>query len=133
MQRFRLINEHLAAFAVVLSGLLLAVLQALRWLNLTRCFNLEVLLLVLLVLLLLVLGAMVLNGRSSVYRALLEHFDDKLLVLTDVSLAGLGAGQLILATLSSIDFARLGMQDSFRHDWLIVITVCAAALILHRR
>ena len=72
MQRFRLINEHLAALAIVLSGLLLAVLQALRLLNLTCCWNLEVLLLMLLlVLLLLMLGAMVLNGRSPVHRALL--------------------------------------------------------------
>ena len=133
MQRFRLINEHLAALAIVLSGLLLAILQALGLLNLTRCGNLEVLLLMLLLLLLMMLGAMVLNGCSSVYRALLEHFDDKLLVLADVALAGLRAGQLILATLSSIDFARLSVQDSFRHDRLIVIAVRAAALILHRR
>ena len=131
MQRFRLINEHLTAPAVVLSGLLLAILQALRLLNLTHCGNLEELLLLLLLLL---LGAMmVLNGRSPVNRALLKHFDDKLLVLTDVTLAGLRAGQLILAALSSVNFSRLGVQDSFRHDMFILITVRAAALILHCR
>ena len=75
MQRFRLINEHLTTFKVVLS-VLLTILQALlHLLNLTCCGDFEVLLLLLILLLLLLmlmlLRVVVLNGCSPVYRALL--------------------------------------------------------------
>ena len=115
--------DDLTIFLVILCDLSIQ-LVTLHLLELTRCWNFEMLLR-------LWLRASFLNRCSPVHGALLKHLYDQLLVLTNVTLAGLRAAELILAILSSMLTSRCSMQHSFRHYKFIIITIRTTAFILH--